>query len=303
VRAVSQADPSAFRTATVTITQGTSSEALSIRPGYVTSQDVHELGEDNAVICVQAVYLASELTGGQVLVTTGTLTEGAGGSFTYSPTPQDRLSIVFASNVRMDFFITAFSGDFAQDADSFLYYNHDVRFRVLIQGALDLTIATTFSGSSSSASLSGSYAYDGITYAATLSEQGSFSYSVESGSAEFEHQQSTQGSVTAPGFSMTVNESYWYHSLYVTQFVENMERIVNNSWTSGGVSYQLSNARVRKSFVNSRPDELDSYWVAEGSLLKNGATYGQIDAGVEGIQVKVWLDTPTERIELEAWNL
>ncbi|MBN1426469.1 hypothetical protein JXA88_18120 [Candidatus Fermentibacteria bacterium] len=158
-------------------------------------------------------------------------------------------------------------------------------------------------GGSSAATLLGTYIHDGISYSADLTEQGSYSFDISGSGAEFEHQQSTQGSVTAPGFSMMVSESYWYKSIYVTQYVENMERIVDNSWTADGISYRLSNARIRTSFVDSRPTEFDSYWIAQGSLLKGNAVHGQIGMGVEGLQLRIWLDTPAERIQLEAWNL
>jgi len=126
---------------------------------------------------------------------------------------------------------------------------------------------------------------------------------VSAGGAESSHEEATTGTVTAPGFSMTVNETYWFYAIYVNDLIQNIERTSNNTFTSGSDSYQFSNLVIRKSFINYSPAELDSYWLAQGSLTKNGAQHGQVGWGVEGNEIEIWLDAPSERIVLETWGL
>ena len=94
-----------------------------------------------------------------------------------------------------------------------------------------------------------------------------------------------------------------YKSIYVDNYVENVERRTNNTWTHNGSSYALQDVVIRKSFVNTKPSEIDSYWLVQGNFLQNGIPVGQVTGGVEGFSLKVWLQLPNERIVLEEYTL
>jgi hypothetical protein len=276
--------------------------ALTGKAGYGTTETARQGAEDAAELAAEAVWTAS-LLNGNTLITTGTLTQVAANSthFTYSASPSDKLLVKFANGNSLEFVITTMNGDFSNDAQTFLQNDHHFAFSIVIVDNMNLQISSLQSGGAIQASVKGQVLYEGVNYSVDMVEQGTYTSTVDVGSAEYERTKQTTGNITANDFALTINESYRYKSIYVDNFVENVDRQINNTWTQGGNSYAFTNVRIRKAFFNAKPSELDSYWIAQGVLTENGQQIGQIGASVENLKLQIWLQLPNEKVILEEY--
>lgn len=295
----SGATATATETVEVTGTSSTPSDKALVASGVTAGAGKEQLEEETATIGLEAVVLASDLaTGGASLVTTGTLTQSAGGTWTYAATPADRLVVAFSSGTSMDFFITELNGDFtAPSTESFLRRDHIFRFRVVIAGQVDLSVdLATVSGNIQN-TVAGSFTANGIVYTVDLATVGTYSFDVDSVTHEYADQ--TTGTVTATGLSLSVNESITYK---LVGGAEQSSRSIENSWTVGADSYALTGGFIRRAFYETKPSEL-SYWRAEGTLTKNGVAIGGIGSTVDAVEITIFLDAAGDRTILETWKL
>ena len=93
--------------------------------------------------------------------------------------------------------------------------------------------------------------------------------------------------------------SYFYDFIIFDNAVQNISMTSNNTWSSQGDSYALSNAKIRYETLNGWPNPSD-YWVAEGQPTKNGQIIGSLGMEEKPLWVEVFLQmTDGDRIEID----
>jgi hypothetical protein len=73
----------------------------------------------------------------------------------------------------------------------------------------------------------------------------------------------------------------------------------------GADTFRWENTKRQKSFVDGKPSSLDTYWLASGRVLRNGADYGvyrTVSQPHLGL-IKFVLELPDQVLELEVWNV
>lgn len=275
-----------------------SSQESSVRMGALGASIVRELSGFYLRLCAGAVFQASLQNGGR-LVTSGTVREGPSGEASYSPQPTDRLRLEYRGAYAGDFSVLEMEGDFSGDAAGFLNGDHLLKCRVADQ-ASSLEVASRQLDGQTSATSSGSFEREGVRYGVEAIEQGSYAFEVGSG-ATYEVRRSSAGSITSDGFALTIDETYRYKSVKVDRLVENVRVVSNSHWTVGSDEYRLSAGEIAYAFANGTPVDVDSFWEAQGVLLRNGEPFGQLAMEPGGAGMELILATPDERLVLTAW--
>lgn len=262
------------------------------------------LAEGAATIATEFVWLASGLTGGQQLVVTGTLKQvGQTAEFQYRAEPADKLVIDWQDGENTIFTFSNFDGDLSGNAENFLKRDHELKFRIAREGSIDAEIASTRRPDLVGGTFKGSIVIEGTTYTADLLKASQTDFEPGSGKVSYESQDIYTGTITAPNFSLKVNETYDFDFVYVDNAVLNSTRTVNNTWTIDGVSYSVENAIVRYETLNGWPNPTD-YWKAEGVVLKGGSPVGQLQFSTPNeVQIALQLVLEGKTYELQTWLL
>ncbi len=250
---------------------------------------------------MQAVYAATNATGGTTVTVAGTLTQGANG-FTYAAGPADRLVVRFTNGVVHQFAFTRLRGDFTQTSDNFFGADHDLAFRFQSSpSTADFTVTRTRGAGTVGGSLQGTDTYDGTTFSASVTNQGTVTTMVDQGYAENTRSESLQGSVSGGTLAITVNETRGSHLLYFNgTLTRNTQRTMNDAWTDGTSSLSMRNAQVRQAFINGAPGDF-SYWVSQGALVRDGAVVGALGWTQGAATIDVWMDVDGQRVVLETY--
>lgn len=263
-----------------------------------------DAGHGGAQLGAEAVFLASVLTGGQVLVTTGTLTQQQGtNQFVYSPTPTDKLVVTWSEGAPTVFEVAAFDGDLSRDADWFWRNDHDLRLRVQREGVVDFELVSSRLGGVSRGSMTGELALDDVMHSVNLTTTGTYAASVDGSAAEHESSERFQGMIVTPGVTLTVDETHDFKLLVFEQGITNVTRTANNTAVIGGVQYNFADIFVRYETLDGWPNVTD-YWSARGVVSRDGESIGQIsfDASNE-LWIELVLAMNGDRYELERFEL
>ena len=263
----------------------------------VTVPTVQESTQQTATaVGLDAVVTATQLSGSVALVTTGTLTQDAGGNFSYSSSPNDRLRIAFHNGSRVDYFIANLDGDFqASSVEEFLRRPHVFIFRVVSEG-IDLEVSLQRDESAYLNNVSGRLTADGVLFNLDIAKQGTYTASVGS-ALDYRTQDQVQGTITSTGFSAIIDESSTYRLFAFENFIEISTRTINNSWNVGADQYALVSGFIRRDFKNAKPSELDN-WRAEGVLTRNGVQIGGIGAENTGFGIDIFVQANGDKTVL-----
>ena len=266
------------------------------------------LGEQSGEIGANAVFLASQIgTGGAQLVTTGTLTQ-LGQNWTYGPSPNDRLVVQFATGTNVSYYITRMQGNFSIDAATFLRQNQNFDYRVVLPNVGDLTFTWEIGSGNPTFRVTalGTLVWSNVTYNINLALVGVYRFEIDSTGSSLLDDYMATGTVSAPGYGMTINERRRFELISTTTGSATSEQTWNNNnLTIGSDVYKWVNAQKQKSFRNGNPSSVDTYWQASGGVLKNGAPFGlyKFDTSSAGLgYVRFTLVLPNEVIELESWR-
>lgn len=261
---------------------------------------VRQTGEVAVSVGTEAVFAASIIsTQGQQIVATGTLTQGTNGNFTYVASPSDRLRISWSNGASTDFFITQLQGDFSRDATHYVNSDHALSIRMTEGDSVDVTVQSSRLNGQWSASLEGFITLNDVKYTADLSQSGTYSSSVDSSYIEYVSSDAMRGTISSTeGFSADVDESNQFKFAMFDNGVTNETRTVNNRWTADGHDYAISNAMVRFETLNGWANPSD-YWVVQGTVLRDGEAYGQLELEVTEAWIAIFLVVGSERLEVE----
>jgi PKD repeat protein len=247
---------------------------VPVSAGVVLPLRRAELERGLSELGVDAVYFASQQSGTNALVTTGTATQASNGSFSYSPEPTDRLRVVFNDGLRLEYLITTLEGDFSEpNGREFLREDHSFVYRLISSEGTDANITLNQVNDVYSNTVKGQIVEAGITYSVDTTTQGQVITDVDPPGAEFESLERVAGTITTEGFSVTLDETFRYHVFIFENAIEDIQKDINNTWTIGSDQYALTNASIFRTFKNAFPDELDS-WNATGQLTRNGQVIG-----------------------------
>jgi hypothetical protein len=257
----------------------------------------------------QAVEMASVQAGLGQVVTTGTLTQTAGG-FLYSANPGDRMVVVFSNQRRIELFITALEGDLSQGSAGFFDGDHRFTVRVVVTDEMDAVFESVQQGGQRRIGIEGAITVEGVSYRIDAQAAGTTFFENDSTGSNFRSQTRTTGTITAEGFALDIDEEWSYEMVTTsgsrggsasaaTRQLGNVLRLGDETYTWEGVSVQFS-------YRDGKPSQLDTYWQAQGVVLRDGRVYGtyrkdaQDFGGDGGGYVKFVLDTSDGVIELES---
>lgn len=280
---------------------------------YRGGSTAFEMAAYQANLAVEAVLMASRLTGGYQLVTYGTLTQFAPDyqSFQYSPTPQDRLKVILHQGKTLEFVIKDFRGNLSLGASQFLSQNHALDFEGREEGVYDIHVTSLQWEGQRQGQIKGKTLFENVTYQFDLAVLGSYFFEVDSTGSEYKSDFTLKGAVHSPRMQVNVDESRFFRMITTrgtrTESVSNASNTTNNTaTTSDGHNYQFQNAIIRKAFRDGKPNEPE-YWLGQGVLLKDGQALGQIQLGYETEKAIFWLKLngsgEGEKIVLESWQL
>jgi len=266
---------------------------------YNIPRFTRENAESSVALCVHAVFTASIETGGSRLVTTGTLTQTAPNSdrLVYAATPTDRLRIRLADGSVTEFVVSDFDGDFSGDADDFLRRDHRLDFTVHRDGIASGRVTSNRINRRAERTVRGTMISQGISYDIDLAINESTFFDIVV-SAEFKSETKMTGVVSAPGLSIAVDETDFYHSFTSDDVSEDLQRRINTSWTSGSERYAFVDGRISKALRNDIPVEVDDFWNASGTITLDGTAAGRLSFTIAGNRMKIQAQMKNEQTEL-----
>lgn len=263
-------------------------EAYICRYLFASSDEITQLSKDAISLAVDAVWEASGITG--VITTTGTLTQNPNNpdEWTYSPTPNDKLILNFASGVSVVFTFYSINGYTGGTAEDFKW-SHQMDFNTFIQNQMNMRVSSNTYPQSGKIywqrTITGSARFDAQMITLNINHTGNIQYDIGNGYAFYTYTESATGSSSSGASSINVNESYWRwigNNSNLSTFVINTEITNNSSGNFNGVNYKYQNARVFWAaasvlYAGYYDKVIDAHqWVAEGSMLKNNQHYGSL---------------------------
>lgn len=181
-------------TGTENNTPGT--QSFNVRSGITTPGVARELRDEVLLIGVAGVFEASnQATGGQQLVTTGTLTQ-QGQQFSYAAGPDDKLRIVWSEGPPTDLYVTALQGDFEAAPENFVLRPHNIQLRAVRDDLLDISISSQRESGQESSTLRGTVTLEEVTYDFDVNETGTYKSSADLGAPEHDSETNLVGTVT-----------------------------------------------------------------------------------------------------------
>jgi len=282
------------------------------------------LGSTWTQLGAEAVFLASRLTGGQRVVTSGTLTQVVAGQleFRYSAAPSDRLHVVMKDGMEADYFVTRFQGDLTVDATKLLSGPHDVALRVVRPKQLDLELTSrrvrngpvNFDGVLDS-SARGTMTFEGQETEVEARATGTYYFESGYGGVESRSDVRTLGTIQVGTTRVRLDER-WQANLISGQYekpsgvgtifeaVSSYVRTVESTWTVGDQQGAIRNCVVRTAFKNGVPSTNDDrYWKASGEVFVGGQAVGTLAIVPALNELRLVATTQPEPIVLQSWTL
>ncbi len=99
----------------------------------------------------------------------------------------------------------------------------------------------------------------------------------------------------------------WRHHLIggVGGNASSVEEWNNSQLTVGPDTYRWINTKIQKSFRDGKPSSLDTYWLAGGTVTRNGLDYGDYHLRPLPLEqrIQIVLSLPGEDLVLESWAI
>ncbi len=263
-------------------------EATILHDLFSSSNDITETSTDAISLAVDAVWEASGITG--VVTTTGTLTQNISGEWSYSSSPNDKLVLVFYNGTVVSFVFYQISGYTSGTAEDFKL-SHLMDFNTYIENYMNMRVySNTYPQNYIiywQRTITGTMVYDSQAMTLNITHSGSYDREISGSWAMFEYTEQATGTTNTSSFSISVNEGYWrkmIHDSNQGRFIMNTEITNNSSGNFGGTTYKYQTAKVFWAAYTQFEDSANmnmynqvidaSQWLVQGSLLKNGQTYG-----------------------------
>lgn len=288
-------------------------EAL-VRAAHVVPNMVCQDGVNGASLGVQAVLAASYLaTGNRQLVTTGTITQTGttiyGPSYSYNPSPVDKLVLKSQDGRPFEFTVITIQGDYSA-VENFFSSDHQLKLRVVQGKHVKLEIESTKRAGNRWGKANGKVVYDGVAYTVDLAFQWYESSDIDRTGVQYKYAYGATGTIKASKFNLAVKERWDSEFvMYEGDSASYDVRQIGSVLKLGGDTYQWVNVRLQKSFRGGQASHTDTYWDAVGEIRRNGEAYGRYYKsektmpGPYGIQVYVTfnVEVPGGDVEIESW--
>ncbi|MCA9837141.1 MAG: PKD domain-containing protein [Trueperaceae bacterium] len=264
-------------------------DAEGVKPelALALSLQRQELEQDMSALGLDAVRFASIQSGGNSLVSTGTIRQSASGSFTYSNDRSDALELQFSDGSSLLYRFSSLVFDTNQpNGERALRKDHNLAFRLETSEGSSVEISLIQQDGAYQKTVKGIIFNEGTAFTVNTLTQGSVLSDINPPGVNFETRESISGSISAAGFSLELNESFSYHLVIFNDAIEDVKHQFNNRWTVAGKTFSLQNGIIRRIFKNAKPVELDN-WTIAGEVTANGVGVGGL--GLE--QSAVSLDT------------
>jgi hypothetical protein len=257
-----------------------------------------------ANLTVEAALAASLRAGGTRLVTTGTIDSNG-----WKAEPSDRLVVIYEGRT-FTVRVSAMNGVFTS-TDDFFSSNHLLEAMIASDG-IEIAVRSERNGGVRRAAARGRMAIDEVWYTFDLTSNGSEYFEHDTTGVDYQEEHRLQGSVDFEGAHLDVDESWRFHLVSSSgpggAAVSNAIRTIGNRLQAGGHTYEWSGVRTQKAFRDGRPSEVDSYWGAAGSVLRDGQPYGQYRFQADLVTreagyLKFLLELPSETVEVESWTV
>lgn len=259
---------------------------------FYGASDVVDQAEEFISLSVDAVWLASEINNNNT--TTGTLSQNTSNLqyWNYSPSPYDKLVLVFADKSVLNFTFAKIDGFVEETADDFKN-SHAMDFTSELPGLINIRIQSQIGPISDIISwdrtITGTTIVGETKVDVNIANTGNKKVDVSSGYAFGDYFDQNTGTVTTSYANFSINESYKTnlgHNSNKGIFVQSREIFTNNSASGDFGSYQFNNARCfwvggtafgDSAYVGVYNQAIEVYnWSASGQLLKNNQNYGNI---------------------------
>lgn len=258
-------------------------DQIQLGLGIMGGSQHFELAQGLSETMAETVAFASQNAGTGQIVTSGTITQ-SGQNFSYSGSPTDRLVLQLTGAPAITFYITQLNGDLS-GIERFFNSEHQMQFRVQSEN-FDLNLSSQISGINRLATISGNTTINGLNYQLQIEKRETLVAGVDFNAADHTSESQLTGQISSSnGFQVELSEGYRYRLYVYENAVENLTISSNNRWSIGGQNYELRDAMIRHETLNGWPNPSD-YWIAAGSLLRDGQVIGAI--GME--QQALWID-------------
>lgn len=284
-------------------------ETDAVRAAHFAPHVVYQEGIDAARMGLLAVQTATQIAGTPNPVTTGTLRyDGIG--VTYVADPRDRLIVSLPDGDR-EFAFNDLQGTLTS-VDAFLSGDHSLGFSVVRDGQIGMQFSSLMLRGARRMTAAGTMVNGGVTYAIDLVNEGTYSAESDATGGTVRDDNTWTGTVTAPDFALTVNESWSFFLIRAGQTVDTTDgRTIRNVLDFAGSRYEWAGVQMRKSFRNGNPSQIDTYWQVTGAITRDGAPFGEyrlsipilIDpwgSPIEG-ELRIMLRLPGGDTALQTW--
>lgn len=235
------------------------------------SLERQQLEQSRAELGIDAVAFATTQSGVTTLVSTGTISQSANGSFSYVSDRTDALELKFSDSSSLTYRFQNLNFDLSQpDGQRALRKDHNLSFRLETSEGTKVDISLIQQRGVYQKTIKGILVKDGLAFTVNTLTQGNVISDINPPGVDFEVKESISGSITATGFSLELNETFAYHLVIFDNAIEDVKHQFNNRWTLEGKSFSLPNGLIRRIFKNAKPVELDN-WTISGDVLLNGS--------------------------------
>lgn len=288
--------------------------------GHGGASGVFENGRLALETAVAAGFEATRLAGAVTPVLTGRLTQNAvGGPFAYAPSEDGKLHVDFfdaGQRRQASFTFTEMVAADMSSPSALLNSNHLLEIRVEADGgAFDYVGRSERIGATLDATVKGLYTYEGVRYTLDLRYRDvSLISEIDLSGAHFKSTTRSEGTISGPSVELTVDEDSAFELVSTRGSGESTtasttESTINSSVRVDGDELRWENVRIRRNFRDGTVSEADTFWQADGRVLRNGQDYGRyalranvIDRSTGRGFLYVDLVLPGERVQLEQWQ-
>ena len=262
------------------------------------------------LFAVQAIFVASRLVNSGQTVTTGTLTIVNANEATYDPTPNDRLHVKLPDGRTVDVTVTTVTGTNGSSPEGYLGNAHQFDARIVtgppvaapdpaapLPTNTDVQLTSSLANGPYTITVNGQMDIDGQSNTVNLTAQGTEFFDSSSGSFHRISDYTVVGTVNNATLALTVDERYRAEIIGDSRVtVSTADTEVRNQWTYDGVTYQVQNGLIRRSFQNGyvNESEIDSYWQASGQLLRDGQVVGALGLNLNALYMEVFVTADGE---------
>lgn len=235
---------------------------------------------------VNGLYQATILSGaglmGQIR-STGTLAQGFGGAFQYSPEPADRLVVHWAGAVHEFVVHDVVGNPQAATADAWLLSPHQLRYSHRLEGQAEADISVAFDGAAFEVSVQGWTTQWGERYTLDLRSVGRSGGVRDYGGQDVQMAYDLTGTISGGGVAVEVQEEHTSFLVAATSLrtlpsqrgsASDSNATLTSTAVVDGVGYQFADVQVRTGTSTRGGQSSGGMTGLSGAVLRAGQPFG-----------------------------